>query len=92
MKNVNIMFYGLMIGMMYGLFGFRKVKEPPIINITWGPFVNGHLIVCNRHIHHWMVYSITGILSCIFHYWNICGFSLVMTIQGLSYSDRLDFT
>ena len=51
---------------------------------------NSSLIICGRHIHHWIMFSIAAVcmwfckVKNLFYY----GFAAVMTAQGLSYSDR----
>ena len=51
---------------------------------------NSSLIVCGYHIHHWIMFSVATIAMWIspVQSYLFYGIATVMTIQGLSYSDR----
>jgi hypothetical protein len=91
---------GIIIGIIFIVvfFGFEiNPKSKPRIKINIPPFVqDSHIIVCNKHIHHWLVSSI--LLSVVFYLNNnnrVCyileGFFAIIILHGLLYNDWFDF-
>ena len=85
------MLVGFIAGILYSLIGFGNTGDEPTLNITLGPFRNGHLIIGGYHIHHWVIYLPLTVLGARWGYPNVSSFSFVMTVQGLSYADRFEF-
>ena len=84
------MWIGIALAAFYSRWGFGQVGEPPRLSITVGPFQNGHLIVCGRHVHHWMVYPFVAIVAWQLRWYNVVSFSCTMVAHGLSYEDRFE--
>ncbi len=94
---------GCILSMIWILhfFGTRlKPKTKPKIKINIPPLIqDSHIILFNKHIHHWMVFLVVFIISSILLYFYnhkllniIQGYSLIQIIHGLSYNDRFDFS
>lgn len=90
---------GFLIGCIYSLFFLPNVSGgEPRINPTIKGFIWRGMIfipisdIIAIHIHHWVLYLIVA-CSCaiIQRFYTIIGFSLCLTIQGLSYEDSMDF-
>ena len=94
------MLFGLVLGCLYAKYGFGQEGERPKIDCSCGPFKNGRLILCENHIHHWMVAAplgavafnlavfvpYAGFLGC----WDLMTFCIIMTFHGLAFSDSCD--
>ena len=83
---------GFLLALVYSYFIFpKKVGQPPRISPTIYPILYKGMIILpffNKaiHLHHWIL----GLIACIYFYKKnmfIFSFSLVILIQGLSYSD-----
>ena len=86
------MLIGIVVGLLYTIFGFSgDIGIPPTLSPTLGPLTNGMIIIKNYHIHHWVIYMVLLIPSFIFELHEVFWFSCVMTMHGLSYTDRFDF-
>lgn len=86
------MWLGFIIGVLYSLVGFQGQGQPPRLHPTCGPFRRGHLHLCGYHIHHWVVALPSSVVCFALGSWDLAVFCLIMTAQGLSFSDRFDFT
>lgn len=82
------MWVGFLLGLVYCLLVFRGEGEPPRIKFTCGPFKEGMLYLCGHHIHHWIIFLPLSAIACLLQVWDLASFSLVMTLQGLTYPDR----
>ena len=91
---------GIIIGLIFVIvsFGFEiKTKSKPRIKINIAPFIqDSHIIVCNKHLHHWFISFI--LLSFVFYLNNnnnICyileGFFTSLILHGLLYKDCFEF-
>lgn len=84
---------GLFSGFMYVFLGFSgRTNDPPTLAITFGPFQEGSLILGGYHVHHWCIYGPLTLMATTSNYYNVAAFCFVMTLQGLSYPDRFQFT
>jgi len=92
--------FGIIIGLIFVIvsFGFEiKTKSKPRIKINIPPFIqDSHIIVCNKHLHHWFISFI--LLSLVFYLNNnnsICyileGFFTSLILHGLLYKDCFEF-
>jgi len=88
---------GIIVGFLYSYIALPSTeKKNPKLAITIYPIIyNGMVMIpignsCIFHIHHWMVYSS---LLLFYQYLNdiIIGFSIVLTLHGLTYNDAFDF-
>ena len=98
--KTNYFIFGIIIALIFVFvsFGFEiKTKSKPLIKINIPPFIcDSHVIVCNKHLHHWFISFI--LLSIIFYVNNdnsFCyileGFFISLIIHGLLYKDCFDF-
>ena len=79
----------------------NKANTPPnyIKPSIPGILDNGHIIICNYHIHHWIIFVILLSICCLliaFHKYNdiysfIIASSLVFIYHGLGYDDCFCF-
>jgi hypothetical protein len=94
--------FGILIGIIYIIiiFGYRfKCKSCPSLklNIPFLGIKNSKLVVYNKHIHHWLLFSmiLCGSLFIILENQTIIyfiqGISVSLIIHGLIYEDRFDF-
>lgn len=94
MNKYNI--FGIIISILYIyiIFGTKtEVGYNHNLQLTIKPFlINGHIYICNKHIHHWMISLIILIFIIPFRnnrYIDICiGFFIIFCIHGLCYKDR----
>ena len=87
------MWLGISVGVLYATLGFGPCGTPARLNITWGPFQDGHLILADYHVHHWLIYGmIVAPVAAVTGCTNITSFAVVMTVHGLSYKDRFNWT
>lgn len=96
--------YGFLFSVLITKVFFGKIKsgKKPNIIINIPPFiVESKILIFNKHIHHWVIFSFILIGLFIFKkkqqkYNNlvkfIVGFSIFMIIHGLQYDDAFDFT
>jgi hypothetical protein len=84
------MFYGIVAGCAYAVWGFGECGEPPLLNVTAGPLRQGILCVHGRRIHHWEFYMCLVFPALWLHWFNTAGFCAVMVLHGLSYEDAFD--
>ena len=82
------------------LFICNSEGEPPKYKISCDDFfINGSFYIASRHIHHWFIFLIIFIFIIIpgyiflpSNFWNFfAGFSILMILHGLSYSDCFVF-
>ena len=89
---------GILLALLYIKinFGNSEGTNPKIFKPNIGLFIrNGHVYICNKHIHHWIIYSILLLIFNLINkyiislsYLNLYnGFFITMIIHGLSYSD-----
>ncbi len=81
------MIIGACLGVLYSIWGFGAQGEPPRLAINAGPFEDGMLFVSGCHVHHWMVYAPLACAAAWCRWYELMGFSVVMSIHGLSYGD-----
>ena len=87
-------FYGLLFSLIYSyLFLPRKSKHNPTFKVTIRPIIYNSMIFIpiNKkyalHLHHWLIYLFIILFSFFINIPKIIiGFSLGLTIQGLSYN------
>lgn len=93
--------YGFLFSVLITKVFFGKIKSggKPNIIINIPPFIiESKIIILNKHIHHWVIFSLILIGLVIFKkkYNNfikfIVGFSIFMIIHGLQYDDAFNFT
>ncbi len=94
--------FGILIGLIYiiNIFGYRfRCKSCPNIKINL-PILgikNSKIVLYNKHIHHWLLFSLILCLSLFIILENqliiyfIQGISVTFIIHGLIYEDRFDF-
>lgn len=93
---------GLIIGVIFVLSVFGKSfiakQEPKIkIDIPLIGMKESRIIIGNKHIHHWIIFTVILLLSMINMGVDkrivevIRGFSVIMVVHGLMYADRFDF-
>lgn len=102
MKYKLYLFGALLSGIwiLYFFGPFHKTKSKPKVKVNIKPFIkDSHLILFNRHIHHWLIFFVIFIIITILDnykpmnvYKIIQGYSFVMVVHGLSYKDRFDFS
>ena len=93
---------GILLAILYIKinFGNKEGSNPKIFKPNVGLFIrNGHIYICNKHIHHWIIYSFLLLTFNLFntylfpinyiHTFN--GFFITMIIQGLTYKDWNQF-
>lgn len=87
---------GLILGLAYCITMFHGEGELPTVHVTCGPIRNGTVVLFGYHIHHWLIFSVLGIV-CVpllqIHdiFYLFLSFSIVLVIQGLTYKDRCNF-
>ena len=97
---VNYFIFGVILAFMFIIvcFGFNiTAKSKPKIKINYHPFiVDSHILICNKHLHHWLI---SFILFTIVYFINrnsrilyiMEGFFMTLIIHGLLYKDCFDF-
>ena len=101
--HYKLYLFGAMLSTIWILyfFGpFHKTKAKPKIKVNIRPFIkDSHLILFNKHIHHWLIFFVLFIVITILDnykpmkvYKILQGYSFVMVVHGLSYKDRFDFS
>ena len=94
---------GCMISVLWILFffgPFHKSKENPRVKINIKPFIkDSHLIVFDKHIHHWLIYTLVLVAAAALNKYKplnvlkvLQGFCFLMVLHGLSYKDRFYFS
>jgi hypothetical protein len=98
--KTNYFIFGNLVGIIFILIFFGvdiKPKSKPRIKINIPPFVrDSHIIVGNKHLHHWFISLI--LFSIVFYlnnnyklFYILEGFFFSLILQGLLYQDRFDF-
>tara|TARA_Y100000741_G_C18226181_1_gene547920 strand:+ start:671 stop:976 length:306 start_codon:yes stop_codon:yes gene_type:complete len=93
---------GAIVGIIFVLlvFGneFIAKKEPKIkIDIPLIGMKESRIIIGNKHIHHWLIFTVILLLSLIDMGVDkrmvevLRGFCVTMIVHGLIYADRFDF-
>ena len=93
---------GIITGLIFilSVFGIKfeaKKKPKVLLNIPLIGMIDSRIIIGNKHIHHWLIFTVILLLSMIDMGVDnrivevIRGFSLIMVIHGLMYADRFDF-
>jgi len=94
---------GVLIGIIYiiNFFGYRFICRtcPRIkVNIPFLGIKESKLIIYNKHIHHWLFFSVILCLTLFIRLKNqqiiyfLQGLSVSLIIHGLIYEDRFDFS
>ena len=103
MNKIISSFIGILLGLLYCIiiYGNKKENSIPNLSINFGSLIrNGHIYIFNKHIHHWLIFTIIILLSFNHRFQQIInkkyiyvirGFSIVMILQGLSYKDWYKF-
>ena len=97
----NYFIFGIIIGILFIVISFGtdvKEKSKPKIKINIPPFIqDSHVIVCNKHLHHWFLAFIS--LTVIYNlnnnskiYYILEGFMMSLILHGLLYKDCFDFS
>ena len=82
------MILGILFGIVFCQIMYGDEKDTPLIPLNYGPFVNGVLYLGGKHIHHWMVFWLLGIMAVYYSVdINIVAFCASLVIHGLSYKD-----
>lgn len=101
LSNIYYLIFGLILGIIfiYVCFGFEiKEKSKPKIKINCLSFIkDSHIVICDRHLHHWFISFVTfGIINLTFNnnsFINLAnGFLIVLMYHGLLYKDCFDFS
>ena len=93
---------GAIVGIIFVLlvFGneFIAKKEPKIkIDIPLIGMKESRIIIGNKHIHHWLIFTVILLLSLVDMGVDkrmvevLRGFCVTMIVHGLIYADRFDF-
>ena len=98
MKSVISTIIGILFGLIYCIIMYdNKINSNPKLVINFGSMIrNSHIYLFNKHIHHWLIFLFILVLTfvnklqiTIFkkYIYQIRGFSIIMILHGLSYSD-----
>jgi hypothetical protein len=101
-KHKNFLL-GIILGIIFIIicFGFQiKEKSTPNIHINIGSFIKkSHIILFNKHMHHWIIGSTAFIIfSILKKYYNysiftiLQGYCIVIIFHGLLYEDCFDLS
>ena len=59
LQNTYYFLLGLTLGLIFVLvcFGYEiKEKSTPKIKLNYRPFIiDSHIMICNKHLHHWFI-------------------------------------
>ena len=92
---------GVILGVLFVFISFGtdiKEKSKPRIKINIPPIIkDSHIILFNKHLHHWFIAFLS---LCLLYYLNdnnkiysiLEGFMMTLIIHGLLYRDCFDFS
>ena len=86
------MWIGALLGLFYCVTLFRGEGVPPRVRLNCGPFKNGHIVLCGKHVHHWMIAIPFAAVSLVIGAYNLFGFCVIMFGHGLLYTDRCNMS
>ena len=100
-KYLQSYLIGIVIGILHILITFGICLEAgssASVDVNIRPFIqNSRVIICNKHIHHWLIYLILFLLTFYINFNDhlsriIKSYSTILICHGLLYSDRFDFS
>lgn len=101
LQNTYYFLLGLTLGLIFVLvcFGYEiKEKSTPKIKLNYRPFIiDSHIMICNKHLHHWFIAAISLIFLQAFFpknnvYYLLVGYLIILVMHGLLYKDCFDFS